>query len=304
MMNSKLKIQINKFINTVYLLFLFRFIVLFSNGYSDRTARWMIQINLITCVVLFFLIFFKTKRYNLYIITGITAILIFGLKYSTFNNRNIEVNINTIKIYVSFLILSMLLFGYQRYIKRKKHWKILLLFISFFSIKPFVEYYYHYYSNPKNVIYEMEITNIKDTKEMLEIISKLPLVNIVRYEDKNGRVIAFPNTDLTRTGFTLQTNMKKENESMILVSTETYISYESADSLANEIKKYLTLIGKSKERVRLHIVTLKSREFPIKIYEIQYGQIKEIFKLKNIRESEDVFKIIFLIPSIFIGQRY
>ena len=82
----------------------------------------------------------------------------------------------------------------------------------------------------------------------------------------------------------------KENEAVLMVSMETVVNYETMDSLASEIGKYLKMTGEEKKKVKLYINTLKNREQDLGEYEIYNNEVKKIKTLENLKESDNIFE--------------
>ena len=82
----------------------------------------------------------------------------------------------------------------------------------------------------------------------------------------------------------------KENEAVLMVSMETVVNYETMDSLASEIGKYLKMAGEGKKKVKLYINTLKNREQDLGEYEIYNNEVKKIKTLENLKESDNIFE--------------
>ena len=123
-MEKNLKDKFKNGIYIVYLLFLFRTIIIFSSGYSGYTTRIIILSNLATCVALSLIIALKTKKFNIYWVTMIIGISIFGMKYSGFNDMNKFWNIVIMYVYVIFFSISINFAFNHKIFETKKFKKI------------------------------------------------------------------------------------------------------------------------------------------------------------------------------------
>lgn len=296
-MEKNVKDKFKNRIYIAYLLFLFRNIIIFSSGHSGYTTRIMILSNLVICVALSLIIALKTKKFNIYWVTMIIGISIFGMKYSGFNDMNKFWNIVIMYVYVIFSAFQLILLSITRYLKQKSLKRLIKVILCFFSCYFFSEFYNQHYCEPKSIIYSTEISNIKNEKEMLEIIHKMPMVKRIYYKE-NKKEIIYPKSDYFPFNFGFIPD--NENKNIIMISLSTYINYESMDSLAEKVNGYLTLVNKSNEKIYLYMVTDKSTDSILSEYELENKNIKKVHKLKDLRETDNMLELFFYLPASLI----
>ena len=264
-MEKNLKDKFKNGIYIVYLLFLFRTIIIFSSGYSGYVTRIMILSNLAICVALSLIITLKTKKINIYWVTMIIGISIFGMKYSGFNDMNKFWNIVIMYVYVIFSAFQLILLSITRYLKQKSLKRLIKVILCFFSCYFFSEFYNQHYCEPKSIIY--------------------------------------PKSDYFPFNFGFIPD--NENKNMIMISLSTYINYESMDRLAEKVNGYLTLVNKSNEKIYLYMVTDKSTDSLLSEYELENKNIKKVHKLKDLKETDNMLELFLYLPASLIkGESY
>jgi len=262
----------------------------------------MILSNLAICVALSLIITLKTKKINIYWVTMIIGISIFGMKYSGFNDMNKFWNIVIMYVYVIFSAFQLILLSIARYLKQKSLKRLIKVILCFFSCYFFSEFYNQHYCEPKSIIYSTEISNIKNEKEMLEIIHKMPMVKRIYYKE-NKKEIIYPKSDYFPFNFGFIPD--NENKNMIMISLSTYINYESMDRLAEKVNGYLTLVNKSNEKIYLYMVTDKSTDSLLSEYELENKNIKKVHKLKDLKETDNMLELFLYLPASLIkGESY
>ena len=293
----------NKTPYILYLIHLVRNIVILTNGtYVDYRHKF-IYMNIVICLFFaVFLVFFK-KKYNIYIISFITGLSIYVLKYSPYADMNRTENIRAIVIYILVMVFQLVLMTAMYVIKRNMRTLILIL-LSFFASYPVTEFYHQMYADPKRITYNSGVKEIKDKNDLTKKILKLPLVNVVCYKEENtGVLIKEAGKEEYKEELCYYMNDKiksEENKALLVVSVSTLIDYETIDSLATEIAKFYKLMKKEDRKIILEIYTLKSRENILGEYEIYNGELKKIKLTEDIRYVEDIIEYLKNIPGYLL----
>ena len=215
------------------------------------------------------------NKYNIYIISFIIGLSIYVLKYSPYADMNRTENIRAIVIYILVMIFQRVLMTAMYVIKRNIRTLILIL-LSFFANYPLTEFYHQMYAAPKRVTYNSDANEIKDKKDLMKKILKLPLVHVVCYKEENTEVLikeAGKEEYKKELCYYINNEIKsEENKALLVVSVDTLIDYETIDSLTTEIAKFYKLMKKEDRKIILEIYTLKSRENILGEYEIYNGE--------------------------------
>ena len=202
------------------------------------------------------------------------------------NKRMIEIYISCMLVHLVFMVIIYLK-------KRKKIKTLIFIAICFFVSYPITEFYNQLYAEPKKVTYTTGVSELKNKEEMVKAIFNLPLVNMVSYAGNKEVPIIRAKKEWykeARGYYVAIAEEMKENEAVLMVSMETVVNYETMDSLASEIGKYLKMAGEGKKKVKLYINTLKNREQNLGEYEIYNNEVKKIKTLENLKESDNIFE--------------
>ena len=294
----------DKLLYFFYLFLLGRNVLLLSNGYSNKITGILLLVNLLCCFILSLVLIFKNKKYNVYLITMILGFSIFYINYSGYKDMNKNFNKVICYIFILLSIIEVLMFVFVKIKKSKKIKTALYLCCCFVMGVLFLRFLNNYYWEPKKIVYSTQITNIKNEKEMLEIIEKMPGIKsadiIKDYEksslsyEENGQNIYY------------HYNFKESlnpSDLIIDISLNTLIDDASLDSLAYKIQKYIKLNGLENDLVRVYIVTDRDSQKAIKIYDFQNNNIKVQYKRENpyIAGSSPLLNIFSLIVKILKG---
>ena len=292
-MKEKILEAFKKLPYIIYLLYLGRNLSILSNGYSDENTGWYLITNTVICIILSLNLIFFVKKYNIYIISLITGLSLFILKYSPYSDMNKIKNKRIIEIYISCMLVH-LVFMVIIYLRKRKKIKTLIFIAICFAVSyPITEFYNQLYAEPKKVIYTAGVSELKNKEEMVKAIFNLPLVNMVSYAGNKEVPIIRAKKGWykeARGYYVAIAEEMKENEAVLMVSMETVVNYETMDSLASEIGKYLKMAGEGKKKVKLYINTLKNREQDLGEYEIYNNEVKKIKTLENLKESDNIFE--------------
>ena len=292
-MKEKILEAFKKLPYIIYLLYLGRNLSILSNGYSDENTGWYLITNTVICIILSLILIFFVKKYNIYIISLITGLSLFILKYSPYSDMNKIKNKRIIEIYISCMLVH-LVFMVIIYLRKRKKIKTLIFIAICFAVSyPITEFYNQLYAEPKKVTYTAEVSELKNKEEMVKAIFNLPLVNMVSYAGNKEVPIIRAKKEWykeARGYYVVIAEEMKENEAVLMVSMETVVNYETMDSLASEIGKYLKMAGEGKNKVKLYINTLKNREQDLGEYEIYNNEVKKIKTLENLKESDNIFE--------------
>lgn len=292
-MKEKILEAFKKLPYIIYLLYLGRNLSILSNGYSDENTGWYLITNTVICIILSLILIFFVKKYNIYIISLITGLSLFILKYSPYSDMNKMKNKRMIEIYISCMLI-LLVFMVIIYLRKRKKIKTLIFIAICFAVSyPITEFYNQLYAEPKKVTYTAGVSELKNKEEMVKAIFNLPLVNMVSYAGNKEVPIIRAKKEWykeARGYYVAIAEEMKENEAVLMVSMETVVNYETMDSLASEIGKYLKMAGEGKKKVKLYINTLKNREQDLGEYEIYNNEVKKIKTLENLKESDNIFE--------------
>lgn len=292
-MKEKILEAFKKLPYIIYLLYLGRSLSILSNGYSDENTGWYLITNTVICIILSLILIFFVKKYNIYIISLITGLSLFILKYSPYSDMNKIKNKRMIEIYISCMLIH-LVFMVIIYLRKRKKIKTLIFIAICFAVSyPITEFYNQLYAEPKKVTYTRGVSELKNKEEMVKAIFNLPLVNMVSYAGNKEVPIIRAKKEWykeARGYYVAIAEEMKENEAVLMVSMETVVNYETMDSLASEIGKYLKMAGEGKKKVKLYINTLKNREQDLGEYEIYNNEVKKIKTLENLKESDNIFE--------------
>ena len=297
----------NKAPYILYLFHLIRNIVILTNGTYINSRSDFIYINIGICLFLAVFLIFFNKKYNIYIISFITGLSIYVLKYSPYADMNRTENIRAIVIYILVMVFQLVLMTAMYVIKRNMRTLILIL-LSFFASYPVTEFYHQMYADPKRITYNSGVKEIKDKNDLTKKILKLPLVNVVCYKEENtGVLIKEAGKEEYKEELCYYMNDKiksEENKALLVVSVSTLIDYETIDSLATEIAKFYKLMKKEDRKIILEIYTLKSRENILGEYEIYNGELKKIKLTEDIRYVEDIIENLNYAPTWLLRGGY
>ena len=292
-MKEKILEAFKKLPYIIYLLYLGRSLSILSNGYSDENTGWYLITNTVICIILSLILIFFVKKYNIYIISLITGLSLFILKYSPYSDMNKIKNKRMIEIYISCMLIH-LVFMVIIYLRKRKKIKTLIFIAICFAVSyPITEFYNQLYAEPKKVTYTRGVSELKNKEEMVKAIFNLPLVNMVSYAGNKEVPIIWAKKEWykeARGYYVAIAEEMKENEAVLMVSMEIVVNYETMDSLASEIGKYLKMAGEGKKKVKLYINTLKNREQDLGEYEIYNNEVKKIKTLENLKESDNIFE--------------
>ena len=292
-MKEKILEAFKKLPYIIYLLYLGRNLSILSNGYSDENTGWYLITNTVICIILSLILIFFVKKYNIYIISLITGLSLFILKYSPYSDMNKIKNKRMIEIYISCMLI-LLVFMVIIYLRKRKKIKTLIFIAICFAVSyPITEFYNQLYAEPKKVTYTAGVSELKNKEEMVKAIFNLPLANMVSYAGNKEIPIIRAKKEWykeARGYYVAIAEEMKENEAVLMVSMETVVNYETMDSLASEIGKYLKMTGEGKKKVKLYINTLKNREQDLGEYEIYNNEVKKIKTLENLKESDNIFE--------------
>lgn len=296
-MKEKILEAFKKLPYIIYLLYLGRNLSILSNGYSDENTGWYLITNTVICIILSLILIFFVKKYNIYIISLITGLSLFILKYSPYSDMNKMKNKRMIEIYISCMLI-LLVFMVIIYLRKRKKIKTLIFIAICFAVSyPITEFYNQLYAEPKKVTYTTGVSELKNKEEMVKAIFNLPLVNMVSYAGNKDVPIIRAKKEWykeARGYYVAIAEEMKENEAVLMVSMETVVNYETMDSLASEIGKYLKMAGEGKKKVKLYINTLKNREQNLGEYEIYNNEVKKIKTLENLKEPDNIIEFIFI----------
>lgn len=296
-MKEKILEAFKKMPYIIYLLYLGRNLSILSNGYSDENTGWYLITNTVICIILSLILIFFVKKYNIYIISLITGLSLFILKYSPYSDMNKIKNKRIIEIYISCMLVH-LVFMVIIYLRKRKKIKTLIFIAICFAVSyPITEFYNQLYAEPKKVTYTAGVSELKNKEEMVKAIFNLPLVNMVSYAGNKEVPIIRAKKEWykeARGYYVAIAEEMKENEAVLMVSMETVVNYETMDSLASEIGKYLKMTGEEKKKVKLYINTLKNREQDLGEYEIYNNEVKKIKTLENLKEPDNIIEFIFI----------
>lgn len=296
-MKEKILEAFKKLPYIIYLLYLGRNLSILSNGYSDENTGWYLITNTVICIILSLILIFFVKKYNIYIISLITGLSLFILKYSPYSDMNKMKNKRMIEIYISCMLI-LLVFMVIIYLRKRKKIKTLIFIAICFAVSyPITEFYNQLYAEPKKVTYTAGVSELKNKEEMVKAIFNLPLVNMVSYAGNKDVPIIRAKKEWykeARGYYVAIAEEMKENEAVLMVSMETVVNYETMDSLASEIGKYLKMAGEGKKKVKLYINTLKNREQDLGEYEIYNNEVKKIKTLENLKEPDNIIEFIFI----------
>ena len=296
-MKEKILEAFKKLPYIIYLLYLGRNLSILSNGYSDENTGWYLITNTVICIILSLILIFFVKKYNIYIISLITGLSLFILKYSPYSDMNKIKNKRMIEIYISCMLIH-LVFMVIIYLRKRKKIKTLIFIAICFAVSyPITEFYNQLYAEPKKVTYTRGVSELKNKEEMVKAIFNLPLVNMVSYAGNKEVPIIWAKKEWykeARGYYVAIAEEMKENEAVLMVSMETVVNYETMDSLASEIGKYLKMAGEGKKKVKLYINTLKNREQDLGEYEIYNNEVKKIKTLENLKEPDNIIEFIFI----------
>ncbi len=296
-MKEKILEAFKKMPYIIYLLYLGRNLSILSNGYSDENTGWYLITNTVICIILSLILIFFVKKYNIYIISLITGLSLFILKYSPYSDMNKMKNKRMIEIYISCMLI-LLVFMVIIYLRKRKKIKTLIFIAICFAVSyPITEFYNQLYAEPKKVTYTAGVSELKNKEEMVKAIFNLPLVNMVSYAGNKEVPIIRAKKEWykeARGYYVAIAEEMKENEAVLMVSMETVVNYETMDSLASEIGKYLKMAGEGKKKVKLYINTLKNREQDLGEYEIYNNEVKKIKTLENLKEPDNIIEFIFI----------
>ena len=296
-MKEKILEAFKKMPYIIYLLYLGRNLSILSNGYSDENTGWYLITNTVICIILSLILIFFVKKYNIYIISLITGLSLFILKYSPYLDMNKIKNKRIIEIYISCMLVH-LVFMVIIYLRKRKKIKTLIFIAICFAVSyQITEFYNQLYAEPKKVTYTAGVSELKNKEEMVKAIFNLPLVNMVSYAGNKEVPIIRAKKEWykeARGYYVAIAEEMKENEAVLMVSMETVVNYETMDSLASEIGKYLKMAGEGKKKVKLYINTLKNREQDLGEYEIYNNEVKKIKTLENLKEPDNIIEFIFI----------
>ena len=296
-MKEKILEAFKKLPYIIYLLYLGRNLSILSNGYSDENTGWYLITNTVICIILSLILIFFVKKYNIYIISLITGLSLFILKYSPYSDMNKMKNKRMIEIYISCMLVHLVFMVIICLRKRKKIKTLIFIAICFAVSYPITEFYNQLYAEPKKVTYTAGVSELKNKEEMVKAIFNLPLVNMVSYAGNKEVPIIRAKKEWykeARGYYVAIAEEMKENEAVLMVSMETVVNYETMDSLASEIGKYLKMTGEGKKKVKLYINTLKNREQDLGEYEIYNNEVKKIKTLENLKEPDNIIEFIFI----------
>ena len=296
-MKEKILEAFKKLPYIIYLLYLGRNLSILSNGYSDENTGWYLITNTVICIILSLILIFFVKKYNIYIISLITGLSLFILKYSPYSDMNKIKNKRMIEIYISCMLIHLVFMVIIYLRKRKKIKTLIFIAICFFVSYPITEFYNQLYAEPKKVTYTRGVSELKNKEEMVKAIFNLPLVNMVSYAGNKEVPIIRAKKEWykeARGYYVAIAEEMKENEAVLMVSMEIVVNYETMDSLASEIGKYLKMAGEGKKKVKLYINTLKNREQDLGEYEIYNNEVKKIKTLENLKEPDNIIEFIFI----------
>lgn len=281
--------------NWIYLLYficLGRGIQLLSNGYSNKLTGFWLLLNMIVCLILSYKIIIKRKIYNKYLISFIMGFSLLLVNYSGYRDLNKRVNKVIIIIFILSIIIQCIFMLFND-IKLKKYKNIFFLTLSFIGGFIFTRDIYEFYNEPQRVVYSTNISKIKDKKEMIKIISNMPLVdNVGMYtaEIVKGEPYYVYNFNET----------ENRSDELIEIYLTSNIDNESMDQLATRINWYLKLINKEKKLIRLYMLDKDYNENAIKIYDLQNGNMTVRYKRTIIQDKGLLSSTLHLIIVKFI----
>ena len=145
-MKEKILEAFKKLPYIIYLLYLGRNLSILSNGYSDENTGWYLITNTVICIILSLILIFFVKKYNIYIISLITGLSLFILKYSPYSDMNKMKNKRMIEIYISCMLI-LLVFMVIIYLRKRKKIKTLIFIAICFAVSyPITEFYNQLYA--------------------------------------------------------------------------------------------------------------------------------------------------------------
>ena len=294
----------NKFLYFFYLFLLGRNILLLSNGYSNKTTGVLLLLNLLCSFIFTLILLFKSKKYNIYLITFILGFSIFYIYYSGYSDMNKSFNKLVYFIYIFSLGFETLIFMIIK-IKNNKNFKtVIYVCCSLIAGILFLQFLNNYYWEPKKITYSTQIEIIKSEKEMLKIIEKMPGIksaDIVKDYEKSS--LSYDEDDQN---VYYHCNFKESLEPadiIVDISLKTLIDGSSLDNLAFKIQNYIKLCDLENKRIRVYIVTDRDYRKAIKIYDFQNGNVKIRYKREEpyIAGSSPLLNILSLGVKTFKG---
>jgi hypothetical protein len=294
----------NKFFYFFYLFLLGRNILLLSNGYSNKTTGILLVLNLLLSFMAALVLLFKSKKYNVYLITFILGFSTFYIYYSGYSDMN--KNFNKV-VYFTYILLSgfeILIFMVIKIKNNKKFKTILQLCFSVLAGTIFLQFLNNYYWEPKNIVYSTQTESVKNIEEILKITEKMPGIKsayIVKDYEKESLSYEESNQNVY-----YHYNFKESLEPSDIImdiSLKTLIDDNSLNNLSFKIQNYIKLSGLDDQLIRVYIVTNRDHKKAIKIYDFQNGNVKVRYKRDNpyIAGSSPLANMFALIIKIFKG---
>ena len=297
--------MIKKNLHFFFLFLLGRDILLLSNGYSNKTTGILLVLNLLCSFIVMIPLLFKTKKYNVYFIIFTLSFSMFYVNYSGYRDINKKLNRYIIFIYLIVLILELAFFIVIELKKNNKIKNGILIFLSFFIGLIFMKFLNDYYWEPKKIVYSTQVKGVKKSKEMMEIIKRMPAIksshieenyknSTLSYNDENGNL------------YYMHYNYKESlnpADIIIDISLETLVDNESLDNLVSKIQGYIKSAELEKNLIRIYIVTDRDSNVAIKIYDLKENEIKVVHEKKSpyIMGSSSLKNIFSLIIKVSKG---